>query len=167
MSSMAKSIFFLLSMLLLTHNGDAQEYVLKLEKVRNGKVRKTKIFNEGTYLVIRTKQGRRKGVFAVKDSTSIILNGGEIIKLEDIKKFRQPNGKLIGGLTLTITGGLTFIGGFLAMGLEEIFDGEDPNNNAEIATIAGLAALTAGTQLLANYNHKPVKPAWNLSIIER
>lgn len=165
--SLSNYLFLLFPIFFFSKTVYTQEYVLKLEKVRNGKVKKTKIFKEGTLLVIRTHKGRHKGVFAIKDRNSIILNGGEIIRLEDIKKFRRPNGKLIGGVTLTVVGAVSFWGGLLAMGLEDTFS-EDDDNYAEIVTFGGLAAFTVGTQLVANYNHNPKRTKnWQLSIIEQ
>ncbi len=144
----------------------AQEYVLKFEKVRNGEIKKTRIFEEGTILIVRTKDARYKGVFAIKDKQSIILDGGEIIKLSDIVKFRKPNGRLFGGITLTVLGGVTTWGGLLASSLEDIFD-DDTNDNAENATVIGFLAMTSGIVLMTNYNHKPEKINWNLSIEEK
>jgi hypothetical protein len=162
----SKYLFILFPILFFVNTVYTQEYALRLEKIRNGKIRKTKIFEEGTLLVIRTETGRHRGIFAVKDSASIILEGGEIIKLRDIVKFRKPNGRLFGGLTLTIAGGLTFWGGLLVSSFEGVFE-EDTNDTAENVTMLGFLAMTTGTVLMANYNHKPIKRNWNLSIMQR
>jgi len=142
----------------------AQEYFLKLEKVKNGYVRKTRIFEEGTVLILRTTNGiRQKGIFAIKDNESIILNNGAIIQLKDIKKVRSPNGKLAGGLTLFTLGSLAFSGGLLGMAVEDIF-GDDSNSNAEIVTVAGLASFTTGIVLMSHHNYKPKNGIWRISI---
>ena len=145
----------------------AQEYELRMEKVRKGEIRKTKVFPEGEVLVIKTTDGiRQKGVFAVNDNNSIIFDDGSIVQLDHIKRIRKPNAKLLGGLTLVTLGSFAFAGGLSALVLDNLFI-ENNEDGAEIATVLGLVGLIGGHQLLTNYDYKPKKGNWKLLIVQK
>ena len=155
-----------LSFLAVNLTAIAQEHQLKLEKLRKGKVKRTKIFEQGDFLIVKTYDGHRyKGVFAVNDSESIVLEGGSIVKLTEIAKIRKRNSKLFGGVTLIVLGTATSFLGMWAIALEDIFN-NDNNTNAEIATIAGVATLAGGIVLLSRYNYHPQYGKWRLSVVK-
>ncbi|WP_157517931.1 hypothetical protein [Flagellimonas lutaonensis] len=144
---------------------EAQGHQLKLEKLRKGKVKRTKIFEEGDFLIIRTYNGNRhKGIFAVNDGQSIILEGGSIVQLGEIAKIRKRNGKLFGGIALVFLGTTTSFLGAWATAVEGIFDVDD-DNNGEIATAVGLGTLAGGIFMLSIYNYHPQNGKWRLSIV--
>ena len=158
-------LLFVLPFLAFTVTTEAQERQLKLEKIRMGKVKRTKVFKEGDFLIIRTYNGNRhKGIFAVNDGQSIIFEGDSIVQLGEIAKIRKRNGRLFGGVVLVVLGTATSLLGTWAMAFEDIFT-DDNNSNAEIATIAGVGTLAGGIFMLSSYNYQPQNGKWRLSIV--
>lgn len=152
----------IIHLLAFASTAEAQELQLKLEKVRNGKVKRTKIFKEDDFLVVRTYDGHRyRGIFAVNNNQSIVFEGGRVVQLSEIAKIRKRNGRLFGGVTLVVIGTATSLLGTWAMAFEDIFS-EDNNSNSETATLAGVGTLVGGIFMLSSYNYQPKNGKWQL-----
>ena len=159
-------LVFLISLAIAPSIAYTQVHALKLTKIKNGEIKRTKIYEEGERISLRTKDGEKyKGKFTVVDQTKIAVGDNEI-PIEEIYKIRlSGDGKVILG-TILLTAGWGAIALSTVYLFAEIFTlGIAEYAYTETLFLIGSASYGGGLYLLLS--NSPKSKNWKIEIIKK
>ncbi|NYJ27327.1 hypothetical protein [Allomuricauda sp. ARW1Y1] len=152
-------------MLMVSTVSLAQENALKLSKMENGEIKRTKFYNEGRRVKIITHNGEKyKGKFTILDNET--LNIGNIdISLKKIKRIRlSGDGKVIAGAIALVVGASLSIYSMMLLSTEVVTFGLVKSANAGNLFLIGSALNIGGIYFLIE--NSPKRENWKIEIVQ-